>query len=412
MSVTKQSITVKNALLIILMMMMGLYLALSAIFSLSYIKDSPADKAAVIKRFDSTYRYPVTRFATISESLPTMVSMKGIISTVGSLQSFKGNEGVLKANIRVHTRLEAVLDEAADTLNRHIENLVLESDLIYKQYQDFLTQLENLYESGNNRFQSATARLSSGLLTKYSEDLITLIGDYQTDAATILHHNISDFSRKFSTLDRITQNSLQSLDVIHGKLVMNDTSLANLQLSAILNTNFLPQNTPFMEMPDSLQAGYRTLPKSGEVGQDWGIVFTVLINPIAQSKNVDVLLVCGMLGFGLLGAAIAIFITGTNLATDSVGSNLLQVTVRGFSAAIVVYLAVRGGIALVASSNTDPSPLVLFLFCFIGAVFSERIWAWAKVQISASFADQPPADNKDKDASQKSKAKVGQEIIL
>jgi len=38
----------------------------SIIFSLSYIKDSPADKAAVIKRFDSTYRYPVTRFTAIS----------------------------------------------------------------------------------------------------------------------------------------------------------------------------------------------------------------------------------------------------------------------------------------------------------------------------------------------------------
>jgi len=51
MSVTKQSITIKNPVVIILMMMMGLYLALSAIFSLSYIKDSPADKAAVSEAY-------------------------------------------------------------------------------------------------------------------------------------------------------------------------------------------------------------------------------------------------------------------------------------------------------------------------------------------------------------------------
>ena len=52
--------------------------------------------------------------------------MKNIISTASNLQSFKGKEGVLKASIRVLARLEAVLDEAADTLNRHIEHLVLE----------------------------------------------------------------------------------------------------------------------------------------------------------------------------------------------------------------------------------------------------------------------------------------------
>jgi len=97
-----------------------------------------------------------------------------------------------------------------------------------------------------------------------------------------------------------------------------------------------------------------------------------------------------MLGFGLFGAGIAIFISGESLQNTNTGSYLLLIIVRGFSAAIVVYLAARGGIAVVNKGVSDPDPLVLFLFCFIGAVFSERIWACAKSRISVSFADTTP----------------------
>jgi hypothetical protein len=59
-----------------------------------------------------------------------------------------------------------------------------------------------------------------------------------------------------------------------------------------------------------------------------------------------------------------------------------------------VYLAARAGIAVVNSGNSDPNPLVLFLFCFIGAVFSERIWEWAKYKISDSFKDKSSQETK------------------
>lgn len=70
---------------------------------------------------------------------------------------------------------------------------------------------------------------------------------------------------------------------------------------------------------------------------------------------------------------------------SSLSENVLSVTIKGFSAAIVVFLAARGGLAVLSHGKSAPNPLILFLFGFIGAVFSEPIWNWSKKRISNTF---------------------------
>lgn len=65
------------------------------------------------------------------------------------------------------------------------------------------------------------------------------------------------------------------------------------------------------------------------------------------------------------------------------------------SAAIVVFLAVKGGLAAFAVDAGEPNAYVLFFTCLIGAVFSEDVWAWARKRFEENFlnANRAPGSN-------------------
>ena len=124
---------------------------------------------------------------------------------------------------------------------------------------------------------------------------------------------------------------------------------------------------------------YEEPPERPALGSDLGI-FSLLASWILRTESLPLALIVGMLGFGLLGSASSTFIrehanrkSGEPLVTD-----LLGVIVRGLSAAILVFLAVEGGLAVfgVASGGPSPEPnaFVIFLTCLVAAVFSETVW--------------------------------------
>lgn len=74
-----------------------------------------------------------------------------------------------------------------------------------------------------------------------------------------------------------------------------------------------------------------------------------------------------------------------NLRKTPTIKNFWTVLARGFAAALVIYLATKGGLAIfLAAGNTDANGYVFMLTCFIGAVFSEKVWAKVK---SSFFPD-------------------------
>lgn len=112
-------------------------------------------------------------------------------------------------------------------------------------------------------------------------------------------------------------------------------------------------------------------------GAGWG-PFGAIANWLLRTKSMALTLITGMLGFGLLGAAISTFVR-TDIkaperpALEEVG----RVVVRGLSAAVVVFLAVKGGLAVFTTGESAPNAYVLFFTCMVGAVFSEDVWRWA-----------------------------------
>jgi hypothetical protein len=116
---------------------------------------------------------------------------------------------------------------------------------------------------------------------------------------------------------------------------------------------------------------------------------------LLNADSLPLCLIVGLVGFGLLGAAISTFVkerlearlmSGANPKVDVIVSDLAGVALRGISAAIVVFLAVQGGLAVLSGAGSDPNPYVLLLACFVAAVFSERVWQKAYEYLRVQLA--------------------------
>lgn len=97
------------------------------------------------------------------------------------------------------------------------------------------------------------------------------------------------------------------------------------------------------------------------------------------TESREIALIAGLVGFGLLGAFVSWLAERKPKAPieyADVGSVLL----RGFGAAVVVFLGSYGGLAAIGQSGQQPhpNPYVVFFLCLVGAVFSGDVWRWAR----------------------------------
>ena len=113
------------------------------------------------------------------------------------------------------------------------------------------------------------------------------------------------------------------------------------------------------------------------------------------AENLQVALITGLLGFGLLGALLSLFVrlqvdgAAGAPAHDRLKSagivDICVVVFVGFGAALVVYLLSYGGLEIVGSGETgDPNPYIVFAAAFSGATLCITICERAKKLISDS----------------------------
>jgi hypothetical protein len=129
------------------------------------------------------------------------------------------------------------------------------------------------------------------------------------------------------------------------------------------------------------------LPQPPKPGSQWGI-FGLIAGWLLKTRALSLVLITGMLGFGLFGAAISSVVREqvTRAPGEPLVKDLASVVVRGLSAAVVVFLAVEGGVAIFTTNTPEPNPYVLFFTCLVGAVFSERVWDWARERLNQNLA--------------------------
>lgn len=107
---------------------------------------------------------------------------------------------------------------------------------------------------------------------------------------------------------------------------------------------------------------------------------------ILETESLNLAIIVGLFGFGFIGSLSSTFIreqaaNNTNPQEGIIIDDIIGVVLRGTTAAVVVYLAGQGGLAIFAETGSRPNPHALLLICLVGAVFSEMIWEWARKQL-------------------------------
>lgn len=392
---------IQRAAILLFIMIVGFFLALCAIFSLSYIKSNAEPKVLIVQRFDSVYSQMAEQLSALSD-MPKKIEVLATDAAgqFGYINKFK-SDPVLKDISRYNKKIvDRIVDSMVDFLSQHTQRLDDSRQSFIKQSDKLLQGLKNVVQRGSLEFKSQISKLSPGVLSKYSEDWSLYLLSYKGYVEIILKGNTSSLEARYRSFSNFADIAITNTR--HLALISQDRdSLTNLDASSFFKFQSLPLSTMTFSLIDIDDETKFKEPKPGSLGSDWGGLLSIFISPLAGSNNVDILLIFGMIGFGLFGAGIAIFILHGDNKQDFLNASLLMVVVRGFSAAIIVFLAARCGIAVINSGNSDPNPLVLFLFCFIGAVFSERIWAWAKKRITDTFPEdqKAPAENKENEPS-------------
>ncbi len=113
--------------------------------------------------------------------------------------------------------------------------------------------------------------------------------------------------------------------------------------------------------------------------------FNLFAGWLVDTRSFELALICGMIGFGLFGSGVSRALVGKRMRTASVGKNALEVTVVGLSAAIIIFLASQGGMALLATGAGEVNPYIVFLACFVGASYGDRVWESARERLEQAL---------------------------
>jgi hypothetical protein len=171
------------------------------------------------------------------------------------------------------------------------------------------------------------------------------------------------------SLDHDTQTATR---VANEKNSKDKTPRAYYETSFRLRSSSPARSVPTCENPTYPNFVSPTPPNAVD---EWG-AFRFFAGWLLRSESMPLAVITGMLGVGLLGAAASSFIRqqASRKKGDPLVEDLAGVVIRGFSAAIVIFLAVEGGLSIFGAGTGEPNSYVLLCTCLIGSVFSEDVW--------------------------------------
>ena len=169
-----------------------------------------------------------------------------------------------------------------------------------------------------------------------------------------------------------TEPSGQMTTAVDFGQIVSDLSLANRVYSKATSTC---SRLPTADPP----------PQRRALGDNLG-PFSLVAAWLLRTESLSLTLIIGMLGFGLLGSAAASFLKARAPATGSpTHADLEAVVIRGVTAAMVVFLAVEGGLAVFSAGSAEPNPYVLLLTCLVAAAYSDTVWDWALERLKSQL---------------------------
>tara|TARA_R110000868_G_scaffold59941_4_gene183831 strand:+ start:5020 stop:6876 length:1857 start_codon:yes stop_codon:yes gene_type:complete len=262
--------------------------------------------------------------------------------------------------------------------NKNLETLTLGlKDKFINDLKTEIVKVETIYENTQNEVAIGNARIvyynkCLNYLIQYGSNYSSAIQSYTDVINTTIKRNAEE------------------LDVIKNEFKINLEYLKE-GFNGPIRVPFIYLSTyPYWN--DYYFIPNYEVPIFGESTLNLGF-FGILANWLINTQSKEMILISGMLGFGLLGAGISSIIRDRNrssninpLFKDDVSSTL----VGGVSASLVIFLSAKGGTEIISDGNIDLNMYTLLFLCLIGAVFSEAIWERAYLQMNKNNQDNVP----------------------
>jgi hypothetical protein len=254
-----------------------------------------------------------------------------------------------------------------------------------KQRDDAISQAIRTYETNNydRKGGKEAARYFLDIETWYHRRLAAM------------EHSLSEAFDRLKMYEMFWSQLAQTLTQALVHQDVNETAESRHErLNQAISTGVSNLSGFYSALPPitTLSDDDQTLPERRTLGSDLGI-FSWLASWILQTESLSLALIVGMIGFGLLGSASSAFIRerATRGEGQPLVADLTGIIIRGISAAILVFLAVEGGLAVfgIATSgpSPEPNPFVIFLTCLVAAVFSDNVWQTARERLSEALHD-------------------------
>jgi hypothetical protein len=377
-----------NSFIIFILIFSG-FLVLSVFITIPYLNEIRKPSVFTKARLDTlltgsnsaVINASNTRLVKLNITTSTPFTNTATDSIIGDSASKKAYQSLKPADLKWFNNRVNDFKESTKTAAANRSKVLEKLNVLAKAYktkeENAKKALLNNYDVSGQDDAGEKSNLFYSSMDTY-QDFLTFYSKYfELELSNIESSDQDNFKRREDNITDL-KNILQSINSTQSVTEGSSYYSKGSSKDQYYFTAYYDVDDPVFKMP-VLDKGSR---KNGE---EWGI-FGLIAGFLIKTRSYELVLLIGMIGFGIIGASL-FSIVPTNdfietFRTTPIVTGFVNVLTRGFGAAMVVYLATKGGLAIFsASSNTDPNGYILLLTCFVGAVYSENVWAKIKTTI-------------------------------
>ncbi|MDO9254733.1 MAG: hypothetical protein Q7U54_04405 [Bacteroidales bacterium] len=370
----------RQNIVLVLIFLLSIYLSLAAIITVPYFtenKDQQLKEEPLKDQLDRIReRYEKNTFSSFSPDKPIFQIDSALLGTISKIR----NEQIKNNATQVYKSWNENYERNIKTRKDIEDRLIQENEAFKTKLTDEETKVVSTYSTESFNLKSKLKLSFSNSLVEYYKNFMQSYINRTAQIRAIVKladdefkRDLFSFSQDFS--DYVTKASRPDSTNTH----LED------------KFEFYPYNrTYYLGMEYFSMDNYSIqLPTVPTPGDELGI-FKGIAQWLIKPYSMALVLIVGMLGFGLFGAVISTFVKEEKASPELkehgiIINDVTGVIIRGVSAAIVIFLGVKGGLAVFSTGEGEPNPYALFFTCLVGAVYSERIWEWAKEKLTSKL---------------------------